>query len=567
MKNITKLLLVFTAALTFAGCDEFLNQPPIGGTLIQEQYDQLDNKLEGSMRGVYSTMYAISDHDVFGQRSIDMYGDLLCGDMALTDESYGWFGYDERQLTREYRSGYLWSHYYGMMRNINMVIATVKNQTTFWNNLQKYGMPTSGLNVLDGSGNVVFHYDEKDSLNAIYYAQALTMRGYVYSSLVRFFVPTVDHLFFGGYNLTNYPCFPIYTEDNMNDGAQPLAMINEVFNLIDKDLTTAISLFDAFGKEYEGSSKLEVDINVARGTLAYFYLNRAREINVNATNPLLEEPMRKALKYADDVINDHKHEIIPNRSVLTTGFNNVEDNSWMWGQNVTVETTGGLASFQGHVDIHSYSYAWVGGTKAIDKNLYDEIPSWDIRKQWFNDGKANSTYALCPDKKYFSAKNPTSTATDNIDREWLSDNVFMRVELMHLIAAEACYFLGNLDSAAMYLCNILDERINLEDPMAAGDYATYKATLATDDAELVKALILNWRVELWGEGYALQTFRRLTCHKYKHLNEKTMTVEEKVRRGDNHSYDKGAEMAYDDETKYTMQIPASETNYNPHLGD
>lgn len=567
MKKITKLVLLLIATVSFAGCDSFLDQPPIGSTLIQEQYDQLDNKLEGSMRGVYSTMYAVSSTEHFGQRSIDMYGDLLCCDMALTDESYGWFMYDERQLTREYRSGYLWSHYYGMIRNINMVIATVKNQTSFWENLQKYGMPTNGLQVLDGSGNVVYHYDEKDSLNAIYFAQALTMRGYVYSSLVRFFVPTVDHLFLAGYNLTNYPCFPLYTEANMNDGAQPLAMINEVYNLIDQDLTTAISIFDAFGKEYEGSSKLEVDINVARGILAYFYLNRAREINVTSTNPLLETPMRKALQYADAVINDHKHEIIPNRSVLTTGFNNVEDKSWMWGQNVTVETTGGLASFQGHVDIHSYSYAWVGGTKAIDKNLYNQIPSWDIRKQWFNDGKSNSTYALCPDKKYFSAKNPTSTATDNIDREWLSDNVFMRVELMHLIAAEACYFLGIQDSAAMYLCNILDERINLDDPAAVGTYTTYKATLATDADEFIQALILNWRVELWGEGYGLQTFRRLTCHKYKHLNEETQSVEEKVRRGENHSYEKSTEIAYDDETKYTMQIPASETNYNPHLGD
>ena len=567
MKTITKLLLIFTTAVSLAGCDEFLNQPPIGGSLIQEQYDQLGNKLEGSMRGVYSMMYAVSSTENFGQRSIDMYGDLLCSDMALTDESYGWFMYDERQLTREYRSGYLWSHFYGMLRNINMVISTVKTQTTFWDNLNKYGMPTDGLNVLDESGNVIYHYNEQDSLSAIYYAQALTMRGYVYSSLVRFFVPTVDHLFNGGYNLTNYPCFPVYTEANMNDGAQPLAMLNEVYTLIDQDLTSAISVFDAFGKEYEGASKLEVDINVARGILAYYYLNRAREINVGASNPLLEMPMRKALTYADQVIQAHEHEIIPNRSVLTTGFNNIEDKSWMWGQNVTVETTGGLASFQGHVDIHSYSYAWVGGTKAIDKHLYDEIPAWDVRKLWFNDGKANSTYALCPDKKYFSSKNPTSTATDNIDREWLSDNVFMRIELMYLIASEACYFLEDLDSAAMYLTAITDERINLQDSMAADKYATYRASLSTDEEEFIKALILNWRVELWGEGYGLQTFRRLTCHKYKYYNEETKTVEEKVRRGANHAYDKGAEIAYDDETKYTMQIPASETNYNPHLGD
>lgn len=567
MKKITKLLLLLTTVVFFAGCDSFLDQPPIGGTLIQEQYDALGNKLEGSMRGVYSLMYTVSDHDVFGQRSIDMYGDLLCGDMALTEESYGWFVSDERQMTREARSGYLWSHYYGMLRNINMVVATVKNQTTLLGNVAQYGMPNDGLKVKDGEGKVVFHYDENDSLSAIYYAEALTMRGFAYANMVRFFVPTVDHLFNAGYNLTNYPCFPLYTEENMNDGAQPLAKINEVYNLIDQDLTTAIAFFDAFGKEYEGTSKLEVDINVARGILAYFYLNRSKEFGASATDPLLEKPMRQALTYADAAIKSNKYTIIPNKSVLTTGFNNLQDNSWMWGQDVTVETTGGLASFQGQVDIHSYSYAWVGGTKALDKGLFEEIPTWDIRRKWFNDGSKNSTYLLCPDKKFFSAKNPVSTATDNVDREWLNDNVFMRIESMYLIAAEACYFLGKLDSAAMYLTAITDQRVDPDVLTAATDYATYKTEISTDAEKFVQALILNWRVELWGEGYGLQTFRRLTSHKYKHYNAKTESWEEKVRRGANHSFDAGAEISYDDETRYTMQIPSSETNYNDKLED
>ena len=64
MKKITKLLVVFTAVVFFAGCDNFLDQPPIGGTLIQEQYDALGNKLEGSMRGVYSTPYPITMYSV-----------------------------------------------------------------------------------------------------------------------------------------------------------------------------------------------------------------------------------------------------------------------------------------------------------------------------------------------------------------------------------------------------------------------------------------------------------------------------------------------------------------------
>ena len=196
MKNINRYLLLFLSLVLLAGCDNFLTQDPIGGTLVQSQYDVLSNKLEGSMRGIYSMMDpGSSSHDAFGQRSIDMYGDLLCGDMALTSETYGWFAYDERQQTRTNRSGYVWTYYYGMLRNINMVVRTVKTQAELMNHVNTYGLPNDGLQVRDESGKVVYHYDENDSLSAIYYAQALTMRGYVYSNLVKYFTPTVDHLF------------------------------------------------------------------------------------------------------------------------------------------------------------------------------------------------------------------------------------------------------------------------------------------------------------------------------------------------------------------------------------
>ena len=565
MKKLQSILVIASLVL-LAGCDSFLSQDPVGGMLVQSQFDELNNKLQGSMRGIYSMMYPVDNHDAFGQRSIDMYGDLLCSDMALTAESYGWFSVDEHQQTRTSRSGYMWSYYYSMLRNINMVISTVNNTTPLLEHIQQYGMPNQGLEVRDAEGNLVYHYDEIDSISAIYYAQALTMRGYVYSGLLRFYTPTVDHLFKAGYNLTNYPAFPVYTEENFNSGAQDLAMINEVYKIVDSDLTTAIDMFDAFGKEYVGSSKLEVGINVARGLLAYFYLNRAREVDVDPSDPLLEMPMRKALTYANDVIKSGAYSLIPNATVLTNGFNNLEDPSWIWGQNVTTETAGGLASWFGQCDIHSYSYAWAGDTKAIDKKLYEAIPAWDIRKQWFNDGQASPMYALCPDKKFFSAKNPTSTASDNIDREWLSDNVFMRLEAMYLIAAEACYFMNKQDSAVLFLTAITNERINTANPDAAAAYGKFKTSLS-DRETFAQALIQNWRVEMWGEGYGLQTFRRLTTHAYQGYNEETDSPEFKVRRGANHVYNAGAEISYDDETTYTMYIPASETNYNPYLAD
>ena len=106
--------------------------------LTQAQYEQLDNTMEGSVRGIYSMLYTVSDHDLFGQRSIDLSTDLLSGDIALTAYTYGWFYTDEQGQTAAARTGYVWNFYYGMLRNINNVInifnrfSYIKSTITYW---------------------------------------------------------------------------------------------------------------------------------------------------------------------------------------------------------------------------------------------------------------------------------------------------------------------------------------------------------------------------------------------------------------------------------------------------
>jgi hypothetical protein len=222
----------------------------------------------------------------------------------------------------------------------------------------------------------------------------------------------------------------------------------------------------------------------------------------------------------------------------------------MWGQNVVVETSGGLKSWFGQMDIHSYSYAWAGDTKVLDDVLKTDIEAraWDGRINWFNDGKKKSTFKDCPDGKFFSAQSPESTAEEDIDREWLSDNIFMRYESMFLIASEACYFIDSLSASADYLTQITDERMNTKYPFAQDDYTTYKTSLS-NGATLLKEIEYNWRVEMWGEGYGLQTFRRLTGTK---------------KRGGNHDYSGGSEVNASDHS-FNMNIPSSEATYNPNI--
>lgn len=547
--NIVGLMCMLALAIT--SCSEsFLDQPPYGSTLTQAQYEQLRNTLEASIRGTYTMMYTVSDHDLFGQRGIDLATDLLSGDIALTAYTYGWFYNDESGQTAAARTSYVWSYYYGMLRNINKVINTANRQSDINARIAQHGLP----NVYNEKAEKYYTIDGTDTLAtytlqeadiAGYYAQALTMRAYCYSNLIKLYAQTNSQL--RGAWEDEVVC-PIYNENNLEE-AQPVATLKEAYSQVENDLTLAISYFDALESTYTRASKLSVDGNVARGLLAYSYLNKAvPSLPSGRTN------YQNALKYAKEVIDKGDFKIIPNANALTTGFNDVSDNSWMWGQDVVTETAGGLASFFGQVDIHSYSYAWAGDTKAIDENLYKEIPTFDIRQKWFNDGSKNITFKYCPDGKFFSAKNPTSTLDKDIDREWLSDNVFMRIESMYLIAAEASYRLQNYDSAIVYLRSITDQRVDTA-ATAAAEYATYVAGL--DATNLLAQIEYNWRVEMWGEGYALQTFRRLSPETVQDVNGR--------KRGGNHASDAGSAM---DATasKFTFQIPSSETSYNPHYG-
>ena len=569
MKNSIKIALLSICAVVLVSCgDKFLTQDPYGSTITQEQFSKLSNQLEGSMRGIYSMMYTVTDHDEFGKRSIDMYCDLLSGDMALTNYNYGWFYTDERGLSATYRNGYIWAYYYGMLRNVNSVIASAQAtgdaNTNVITRINKNGLPNKlgkDANKNDTYFNIVGAdtldtFTEDEASIAYFYAQALAMRGYIYSNLVMLFCETPRNI----KDFKTELCFPMYNETNM-EAAQGMAVMSDVYKQIESDLTSAIQYLEAF-HGITRNSKLEIDANVARGILAYSYLNKGN--TVNTASEMSRNAYAKALQYAGEAIQGTDCMILPIRDLCETGFNDVNNVSWMWAQDVTTETAGGLASWFGQCDIHSYSYAWSGDTKAIDENLYKLIADadttsagefkghpFDARINWFNDGKQNATYKYCPDGKFYSAKARKSTKADDIDREWLSDNVFMRIESMYLIAAEAAYRLTKYDSAAIFLTAITDERV-----LSGMDslYTVYKTGL--NSTNLLQEIEYNWRVELWGEGYALMTFRRLGPE---------ILAKTERRRGANHASSGGSKIEAGG-SQYIYVIPSSESSYNPKIG-
>ena len=508
----TKLyILALIATLGFVSCD--LNQYPQGDNITKDQFENLDDPLGMWARGTYPLLYVYGgDHDSFGQRSIDLATDLLCGDIAMKSQRYGWFVDDEYGRTYN-RAGYYWSFYYNIIRHCNI-----------------------GINYIDEFGHPELNVDidtltEEQCLAGNYYAQFLTMRGWAYAALQRFFCQTdVD--------INTELSVPIYTEEaTLGDtilGA-PRATAADVYLRIEEDLYTAINYFEAYNV-VPRASKLQANVDVARMILAYAYLNKG--------------DYEKALEVAEDLIQTTSATILPNNEVLTTGFNDVKHNNWIWGQDITIETTTALASFFGQCDIYSYSYASAGDVKGVDANLLKEITAlgWDIRENWWGNfyranGSSAADYQYAPDGKFYSA---ASTELQG-DRDWLSDQVFMRLETAYLIAAEAAWRIGGKDTEALnYLDQITSQRIK---EGAETAYADYKASLEADRKALGEAIRYNWRVELWGEGYGLQTFRRWG---------------ETVKLGDNHLRS-NKELVPSTPRLFTFEIPTSETMYNPFI--
>ena len=528
MKNIKYLFSTLVLGLALTSCgDSFLTQYPEGGVLLEDQYQKLPDKLQGAIFGIYSKLYEFGDHDTFGQRSIDLYGDIQAGDVAIKKCSYGWFESYERGYFYAYARSYLWSYYYEIIHLTNLCDMAVESD-------------------LDAIRDGMISGDPSDVIaeNGYYYGQILALRGWAYAGLLNYYCDLRDK---DAADLDAL-AVPIYIGKDVRADTlgAPLSTVTQVYERVYEDLSEAIDLLEFYGKLNQRGSKLEIDADVARLILAYAMLNHGDKSAEVVTGKNCYDI---AFEQAKAVIDGGKYPMLKNAELLTTGFMDVSAANWMWGEDVTVENTTALGSFFGQVDIHTYSYAAAGDTKGIDSKLYDAIVAtgWDARVGWFRSGAQKFPY--CPDGKFFCPKTKNTTDLDKVDRDWLCDNIFMRVELAYLIAAEAAWSNGDYTKAVDYLKLLCDERV-LEGKDA--EYAAWLATL-TDEASIKDAIVYNWRVEMWGEGFALQTLRR---------------IGKSVSLGTNHL--SRAESSIDmakagDREQCQCEIPTSETRYNPNL--
>ena len=338
---------------------------------------------------------------------------------------------------------------------------------------------------------VLAHYDEAtnatDEQKKHVKAQALTLRAFSYFRLIQHFQQTyVGH--------QTDPGLPIYTEP-INEG-KPRSTVQQVYDLITSDLDEAITLFTQANINRRDIS--EIDLSVARG--------------IRARVALVMNDWATAANNAQEARQGYN---LNTPAQFESGFDNAEQMVWMWGLPVNEEQSTIYASFFSHLDMTIGGYAGLGySPKYLCQTLYDELLPGDIRR---DDLLVPTTTAGVP--VYVNYKFAAAG-----DKEFSADYVMMRPEEMLLIEAEARARLGQEVAAQDLLQDLWDQRFVGPVP----DATTYTG------AALLDRILIERRIELWGEGFAFYDLMRLkkglnrTNHRFAAVPGNTIPAEDPV---------------------------------------
>ena len=397
-------------SLIFVGCSkEFLDPQRNTSVLTAEDLSEFadvnPDLIEGTLEGIASFMIQdrgiTTRHNDFGQKGVDLFTDVVCGDAALSGSAYGWYN-STANLVSTVDFTYtdnrvIWNYYYRIVSLANSVIETAGGNDA---------VPTT-----DGQAKIL--------------GQAKASRAYAYWYLAQLFQPEYDPL---------QLILPYYDGDTIETAKVPAS---QIYDLIINDLTDAIGFLDG----YVRADKSKIDKTVAQGLLAYVYAGMG---NYSDAKLMADEVI--AAGYPITTAQELCH---PGAG---SGFNNVNTPSWIWGFDLTEEIGHQLIDWWGQMDMFTYSYASAGDYKSMDDALFAQISNDDVRKDQFAEVPGHSGL-LQPSGKFFDPNRA-------IDGQYIitTDLIFMRSDEFHLLSAECAAKLGDDASAKATLINLLDNR-------------------------------------------------------------------------------------------------------------
>tara|TARA_R110002124_G_scaffold36815_1_gene118362 strand:+ start:105 stop:1238 length:1134 start_codon:yes stop_codon:yes gene_type:complete len=299
-------------------------------------------------------------------------------------------------------------------------------------------------------------------------AEALVYRAWSFFQTVQLFGERYKA---GGNN--NSPGVPLVLTPSSDP--LPRSSVEEVYTQINKDLDEAISLMNGYTRK----NKSHFDISVAKGIKARVAITQQNF----ATAATLAKEARTGytLMSNDDYLG---------------GFNSYDNKEWMWSSRIVSDQTNYFYSFFAYMS-NNYSASAIRSTpKVMFSVLYDKISDTDVRKKlWDPTGKNTVDFPLPLSTfqrfKYHPKKFRVADQSLSI-----GDVPYMRAGEMYLLEAEALARQGKDAEAAAVLNTFAVNR----DP-------SYKLSTKTG-AALIEEIMVQRRVELWGEGFRFYDLKR-----------------------------------------------------------
>lgn len=440
---------------------------------------QLDSKkgLEARLWGIVSCVNNFNTmglpheevlHIDFGYGSMMHIRDLMTADLAIPNAYSGhWAAYHTNTyMGKSYMMPqYIWNYYWKLIHTTNLMVRdVVKNQK--------------------------LTETEKGYLGAAYAFRALA---YLDVAQMYEFLPNeIYKVNEDGKNITNLTV-PIVTDKTTKEEAanNPRATREQMAEFILGDLDLAEENIPYLTVP----DKVIPHLDVVYGLKARLYL--------------WIENYAKAKEYARKAIDEARQSPMNEDQWLdpTTGFNTLD--YWMLGVGIVKENEvvqSGIVNWAGWMCSETrFGYAGVGGVSMIDASLYDAISNTDFRKLAF---KAPEGSPLLAQSRYIDANVYAGLAPyTNLKFRPGGGNIsdyqvactgaypMMRVEEMYFIEAEAAAHLNAKDGEKL----LTDFMKNYRD----------KKYVYTGKRDIIEEIILQKRIETWGEGLSFYDIKRL----------------------------------------------------------
>lgn len=494
MKNILKnIFLSAFLILTIASCDKgFLETVPTNAVSETSAFATTANALM-ALNGIHRSMFMqYSNQDEAGQASVGIHLDMLGEDLVMHSTGNGW-----------HNATYQWTS----MRNVNGT-----NVYFIWRFYYK---------IIANANMIITNVDKAvgpSDMKKMIKGQAMAYRGWAHFQLVQLFAKRYDA------SAPNTQLGVPIMLTNTTEGL-PRAAVEDVYKRINIDLDSAVYYLTGATAR---TAKSHIDVPVVKG--------------IRARVALVMQKWSDASKFANEARQGYK---FMSASQQLEGYNNLLNPEWLWGSAQISDQQTYFYSFFAYMSFNFSSTNIRGNPKKISKSLYDQISTTDVRKQLFLLTPTRppitlpTTFTLAP---YMNRKFLAGGTSMDVAAASVGDVNYIRVAELYLIEAEALARQGKTAEAQDVLFLIANNR----DPK-------YIKSTKTGTA-LIDEILVQRRIELWGEGYRFLDLKRLNA--------------KMDRNGSNHNPALAVIMSVaPGDNMWQFLIPKAELDANPAIKD